>query len=89
MRFDSSVHHLSLHRCPRRGEDNHGPGLGSGIELREWPDCAIPVEHVHSAMKLRRGTSIDVLEIDGASNTGVDSVSDLRDNVRFYLRKLD
>lgn len=29
------------------------------------------------------GSSLDVLEIDGASNNGVDQVRDLRDNVRF------
>ena len=34
-------------------------------------------------VEISEGTSLDVLEIDGASNNGVDQVRDLRDNVRF------
>ncbi len=33
--------------------------------------------------EIAAGTSLDVLEIDGASNNGVEQVRDLRDNVRF------
>ncbi|GAA5494232.1 Holliday junction ATP-dependent DNA helicase RuvB [Rubritalea halochordaticola] len=33
--------------------------------------------------EIAEGRSLDVLEIDGASNNGVDQVRDLRDNVRF------
>jgi DNA polymerase-3 subunit gamma/tau len=33
--------------------------------------------------EITAGTSVDVLEIDGASNTGVDDVRELRENVRY------
>jgi len=36
-----------------------------------------------SCVDITAGRSLDVLEIDGASNNGVDQVRDLRDNVRF------
>ncbi|MFC5049264.1 DNA polymerase III subunit gamma/tau [Rubritalea spongiae] len=35
------------------------------------------------AQEIAEGRSLDVLEIDGASNNGVEQVRDLRDNVRF------
>jgi DNA polymerase-3 subunit gamma/tau len=40
------------------------------------PDAPVCVE-------IAEGRSMDVLEIDGASNTGIDHVRDLRDTVRF------
>jgi len=33
--------------------------------------------------EITRGTSVDVIEIDGASNTGVDNVRELRENVKY------
>lgn len=34
-------------------------------------------------VEITKGTSTDVLEIDGASNNGVDDVRDLRDNIKY------
>ncbi len=39
-------------------------------------DCA-------SCVEIARGNSVDVIEIDGASNTGVDDVRELRENIKF------
>ncbi|MGH7165220.1 MAG: DNA polymerase III subunit gamma/tau [Nitrospiraceae bacterium] len=36
-----------------------------------------------SCLEIAQGTSVDVIEIDGASNTGVDDVRELRENVKF------
>ena len=36
-----------------------------------------------SCVEISRGNSVDVIEIDGASNTGVDDVRELRENVKF------
>ena len=36
-----------------------------------------------SCVEIIRGNSVDVIEIDGASNTGVDDVRELRENVKF------
>ena len=34
-------------------------------------------------LEIAEGRSLDVLEIDGASNRGIDNIRDLRDNVQF------
>lgn len=36
-----------------------------------------------SCMDIQQGKSIDVIEIDGASNTGVDNIRELRESVKF------
>ena len=42
-----------------------------------------PCDVCDSCREITSGTSMDVLEIDGASNNGVEQVRDLRDNVKF------
>ncbi len=42
-----------------------------------------PCDDCDSCREIVSGTSMDVLEIDGASNNGVEQVRDLRDNVKF------
>ncbi len=42
-----------------------------------------PCDECDSCREIASGTSMDVLEIDGASNNGVEQVRDLRDNVKF------
>ncbi|MGB0908811.1 MAG: DNA polymerase III subunit gamma/tau [Nitrospirales bacterium] len=42
-----------------------------------------PCETCESCLEITRGQSVDVIEIDGASNTGVDDVRELRENVKF------
>ena len=42
-----------------------------------------PCGQCESCLEIARGNSVDVIEIDGASNTGVDDVRELRENVKF------
>ncbi|MBN1676447.1 MAG: DNA polymerase III subunit gamma/tau [Kiritimatiellae bacterium] len=42
-----------------------------------------PCDACDSCREIMAGTNLDVLEIDGASNNGVDQVRDLRDNVKY------
>ena len=42
-----------------------------------------PCDVCDSCKEIMSGSSMDVLEIDGASNTGVDQVRELRENVKF------
>ena len=42
-----------------------------------------PCGQCESCLEIGRGTSVDVIESDGASNTGVDDVRELRENVKF------
>lgn len=44
-----------------------------------------PTEDI--CVEIAEGRSLDVLEIDGASNRGIDHIRDLRDNVRFAPSK--
>lgn len=55
---------------------------------------AEPCDHCESCVAIRDGRSLDVLEIDGASNRGIDEIRDLRERVgmaattgrfRFYI----
>ncbi len=43
----------------------------------------ISCEKCQSCVEINNGSSIDVLEIDGASNNGVDSVREIREQVKF------
>jgi DNA polymerase-3 subunit gamma/tau len=42
-----------------------------------------PCDQCDSCKEVMAGNSLDVIEIDGASNNGVDQVRDLRDNARY------
>ena len=42
-----------------------------------------PCGQCEACLEITRGNSVDVIEIDGASNTGVDDVRELRENVKF------
>ena len=44
---------------------------------------ATPCDQCDACREIMAGSSMDVLEIDGASNTGVDQVRELRENVKF------
>lgn len=43
----------------------------------------VPCNKCQNCIEVSQGNSIDVIEIDGASNNGVDAIRDLRDNVMF------
>jgi len=44
---------------------------------------AVPCDQCSSCLEIMAGRSLDVVEIDGASNTGVDNIRDLRENARY------
>lgn len=43
----------------------------------------VPCNTCDSCMEIANGSSVDVMEIDGASNNGVDAIRELRDTVAF------
>jgi len=49
----------------------------------ENPSNESPCNKCVSCSEITRGNSIDVLEIDGASNRGIDEIRTLRENVKF------
>ncbi|GAB7025611.1 DNA polymerase III subunit gamma/tau [Geotalea toluenoxydans] len=46
-----------------------------------------PCNNCPSCTEITDGNSVDVFEIDGASNTGVDDIRELRDNVKYLPSK--
>ncbi len=46
-----------------------------------------PCDECPSCREVREGISVDVLEIDGASNRGIDEIRELRENVKYLPAK--
>ena len=42
-----------------------------------------PCNACSACLEITEGNSVDVFEIDGASNTGVDDIRELRDNIKY------
>ena len=49
----------------------------------ENPQDNEPCDICHSCLEIKKGISNDVIEIDAASNRGIDNIRDLRENVKF------
>ena len=49
----------------------------------ETPNGAEPCDQCSACLRINEGTFLDVLEIDAASNRGVDEIRDLREKVKF------
>jgi DNA polymerase-3 subunit gamma/tau len=56
--------------------------LAKALNCHKGP-TAHPCDECASCKEVMAGNSMDVIEIDGASNNGVDQVRDLRDNARY------
>ncbi len=51
------------------------------------PVSSAPCNHCSNCREITQGNAVDVLEIDGASNRGIDSIRDLRETVRYRPAK--
>ena len=56
--------------------------LAKALNCKKGP-TPHPCDACDSCREIMSGSSLDVIEIDGASNNGVDQVRDLRDNARY------
>ena len=56
--------------------------LAKALNCMEGP-TPNPCDQCDACREIMAGNSLDVIEIDGASNNGVDQVRDLRDNARY------
>lgn len=77
------VHHAFLFTGARGvGKTSAARIFAKALNCQEGPS-ETPCNSCPACLEITAGNSVDVLEIDGASNTGVDDVRELRESIRY------
>ncbi len=81
------VAHAYLFAGPRGvGKTSVARILAKAMNCQEGP-TPHPCDHCNFCQEIRDGISVDVLEIDGASNRGINEIRELRENVKYLPSK--
>ncbi|MFH0788467.1 MAG: DNA polymerase III subunit gamma/tau, partial [Pseudomonadota bacterium] len=77
------VAHAYLFSGPRGvGKTSVARILAKALNCQQGP-AAVPCNQCTSCREITQGVSLDVQEIDGASNRGIDDIRELRENIKY------